>query len=54
MTQLHKFLQAVKSTFSSMTALQRNEVATYLVPEVVINSVSETKICFNVFTFRLK
>ncbi|KAF2897714.1 hypothetical protein ILUMI_08461 [Ignelater luminosus] len=42
MTQLHKFLQAVKSTFSSMTALQRNEVATYLVPEieVILDTVS--------------
>ncbi|KAK4876099.1 hypothetical protein RN001_012521 [Aquatica leii] len=42
MTQLHKFLHAVKNTFSSMTALQRNEVATYLVPEieVILDTVS--------------
>lgn len=42
MTQLHKFLHAVKNTFGSMTALQRNEVATYLVPEieVILDTVS--------------
>lgn len=34
MTQLQKFLHAVKVTFSSMTAQHRNEVAEYLVPEV--------------------
>jgi len=34
MSQLHRFLQGVKSTFSSMSPSQRQEVATYLVPEV--------------------
>lgn len=34
MSQLHRFLQAVKATFSNMSATQRHEVATYLVPEV--------------------
>jgi hypothetical protein len=34
MSQLHRFLQGVKSTFSSMSPGQRQEVATYLVPEV--------------------
>lgn len=35
MSQLHRFLQAVKATFSNMSATQRQEVATYLVPEVI-------------------
>lgn len=34
MSQLHRFLQAVKTTFGSMSAAQRQEVATYLIPEV--------------------
>lgn len=34
MSQLHRLLQGVKSTFSSMSPSQRQEVATYLVPEV--------------------
>lgn len=36
MSQLHRFLQAVKVTFSNMSATQRHEVATYLVPEVYL------------------
>lgn len=32
--QLHRFLQALKNTFSAMCASERHEVATYLVPEV--------------------
>lgn len=32
--QLQRFLQALKNTFSSMSAAQRLEVATFLVPEV--------------------
>ncbi|XP_044732009.1 uncharacterized protein LOC123294888 [Chrysoperla carnea] len=34
MSQLHRFLQAVKTTFGSMSAAQRQEVATYLIPEI--------------------
>lgn len=34
LTQLQKFLQALKNTFGSMTVSQRSEVAAFLVPEV--------------------
>ncbi|KYB25250.1 uncharacterized protein LOC100141518 [Tribolium castaneum] len=34
--QLQRFLQALKNTFSSMSAAQRLEVATFLVPEIEI------------------
>ncbi|GFG38681.1 hypothetical protein Cfor_08266 [Coptotermes formosanus] len=42
MSQLHRFLQGVKSTFSSMSPSQRQEVATYLVPEIetILDTVS--------------
>ncbi|XP_067013462.1 uncharacterized protein [Anabrus simplex] len=42
MNQLHRFLQGVKSTFSSMSPSQRQEVATYLVPEIetILDTVS--------------
>lgn len=36
MSQIARFLHALKSTFSSMTSYQRQEVATYLVPEIEI------------------
>ncbi|GLV35944.1 uncharacterized protein CBL_09838 [Carabus blaptoides fortunei] len=36
MSQLHRFLQAVKATFSNMSATQRQEVATYLIPEIEV------------------
>lgn len=34
LSQLHQFLEALESTFNSMSASQRQEIATYLVPEV--------------------
>ncbi|KAK7869304.1 hypothetical protein R5R35_012870 [Gryllus longicercus] len=42
MNQLHRFLQGIKSTFSSMSPSQRQEVATYLVPEIetILDTVS--------------
>ncbi|KDR13429.1 uncharacterized protein LOC110835411 [Zootermopsis nevadensis] len=42
MSQLLRFLQGVKSTFSSMSPSQRQEVATYLVPEIetILDTVS--------------
>ncbi|XP_047118625.1 uncharacterized protein LOC124799129 [Schistocerca piceifrons] len=42
MSQLQRFLQGVKSTFSSMSPSQRQEVATYLVPEIetILDTVS--------------
>lgn len=39
MSQLHRFLVGLKSTLSSMSPAQRQEIATYLVPEVSANDV---------------
>lgn len=36
LTQLQKFLQALRNTFGSMSAAQRTEVASFLVPEIEI------------------
>lgn len=36
MNQLHKFLEVLKQLFSDMCAKQRQEIATYLVPEIEV------------------
>lgn len=42
MSQLHRFLVGLKSTLSSMSPAQRQEIATYLVPEIenILDTVS--------------
>lgn len=50
LTQLHRFLQALKNTFCSMSASQRHEVAAYLVPEVIFSHLKKFN-CLKVFIF---